>query len=118
MLKKFMFSLLVIMIICPFASADDRDDLDKLRREKADIDLKMYEKRVELIQKDAELKALHEKIMAYHKELAMRLDKHPEMTDFVRKAKRISAEINGLEEKLGISKDDEKDSKPAETVKP
>lgn len=111
MLKKGFILLTVLFVLAVFVNADDREDLEKLKKEKAELDLKLYEKRLEVIQKDPELKALHEKIMAYHKEFAVRLDKHPDMADLVRKDKRLSAEIETIEERLQIKKEDDKEDK-------
>lgn len=111
MLRKGLILLIVLFVSAVFVNADDREDLEKLKKEKAELDLKLYEKRIEVIQKDPELKALHEKIMAYHKEFSVRLDKHPDMADLLRKDKRLSAEIEAIEERLQNKKEYDKEGK-------
>ena len=56
----------------------------------------MLELRVKLIKEDPELEALHRKIMALHKELALKLDKKEEMKKLLEKKKRIESELEKI----------------------
>ena len=98
-----LYLIILIMGLSFFVSyADDKKDpaafvssgeVDKLLEEKKKNELKMYEVRLKLIKEDPELEALHRKIMALHKELALKLDKKDEMKKLLEKQKNINSEI-------------------------
>lgn len=95
------------------------DSLDTLRREQRELAATLHEKRTELIAKDEALKELHRKIMALHKELAMRLDNHRDLRDLVKQMRDIEARIRRREASLS-GKDtppsDSKDEAPPATT--
>ncbi len=67
--------------------------LDKLTKERNSLEHEMHKLRVELIKTDPELKLLHEKILAMHKELAIKIDNKPAMRKLVIKAAKLDAKI-------------------------
>ena len=76
--------------------ADNYEKEENLKKEIQKIDIKMHETRVKLIKKDASLKALQEKIIALHKELAIRIDNKTEMRDLIDKKKSLKLELEAL----------------------
>jgi len=102
------------------AFCEDSEKLKDLKTQRTELQLKMHEMRLELIEKDDELKKLHDKVMALHREMALLLDKKREMKPMVEKAKDLDAEIKKLEElenKGAGQNEDVKDSKKADEGK-
>lgn len=63
--------------------------IKKLEAEKKNLALEMHRLRVSLIKSDPEIRELHKKIMAMHKELAFKIDAKPEMKELLAKARRV-----------------------------
>jgi len=99
---KFYLVILITALAFSVSYADDKKDVqssgeyEKLVEGKKKNESKMYELRLKLIKEDPELEALHRKIMALHKELALRLDKKDEMKKLLEKQKELSSEIEKM----------------------
>ena len=92
-MKKILI-LCVLSLAVLLAWAEGRDErTEKLLKEQRELSLKMHELRVRLIKEDPELKELHQRIMALHKELALRLDSRDEMKALLRKSKELDSEL-------------------------
>jgi len=87
-------ALLAVGLALP-AAADD--SLETLRQEQRKLAAALHEKRVELIAKDEAIRDLHRKIMALHKEMAVRLDNHRELRDLVKQMRELEAKIRRRE---------------------
>lgn len=95
-----MFFIFILFFSAAFlrVSGEDKTDvstnrLDELMEDQKVIELKMHKLRIKLIKEDPELKALHKKIMAMHKELAIKIDKNEEMKKLIEISKQICDEI-------------------------
>lgn len=102
------------------ASCENSEKLTDLKKQRTELQMKMHEKRLELIGSVDELKKLHDKVLALHREMALLLDKNKEMKPLVEKAKDLDAEIKKLEElenKLLKLDEDVKDSKKTDEGK-
>jgi hypothetical protein len=94
---KIILLLAVLSVSINIPAADDYETLQTLKEQKKELMLKMHRKRVELIKKDPALLDLQKKIMALHKELAIRIDNNEEMRKLVDKLRKIEREIKNLE---------------------
>ena len=91
--------LFIAIVGITFAlQADDYDKLETLKKEKSELLLKMHHKRTELIKKNPSLLELQKKIIALHKELAIRLDNNEEMRELTTKLRDIETQIKNLED--------------------
>ncbi len=97
-MKNRLWLLLAAAFCIAVFAEEEPQDLGKLRKERAELAQEMHKKRLDLIEKEPELKALHDKVIALHKELALQLDKHRDMAPLVKKARQLDAEISRLEE--------------------
>jgi hypothetical protein len=114
-MARILIGAVCLLAIVPLRGADldpDRIDLDKLRKEQRELAVSLHKKRVELLEKDGALKELHKKIMAMHRELALRLDNHRELRDLAKRMREIEIKIRRREEELGIRKKPDKDTVP------
>ena len=68
-----------------------------LSTEQKKLFMQMHNKRAKLLKNDPELKELHRRIMALHKELALRLDKNKEMQTLKNKAEKVEIQIENLQ---------------------
>jgi len=99
---KYYLAILTMVLVFFTSYADDKkdvqasDEYEKLVEEQKTNEFKMLELRVKLIKEDPELEALHRKIMALHKELALKLDKKEEMKKLLEKKKRIESELEKI----------------------
>ena len=99
---RYYLAILITAVIFFTSYADDKKDVqtsDKYKQlveEQKVNELKMLETRIRLIKKDPELEALHRKIIALHKELALKLDKKEEMKKLLDKKKRIGSELERI----------------------
>ena len=89
---------LMILLVCfgtgLMLQADDSlEKLNDLKKKKQELLLKMHKKRVELIKNDPFLKELERKIIALHRELAIRVDNNDEM-------RKLLDELSALETKI------------------
>ena len=70
-----------------------------LLKEREDIQLKMHNVRVKLINEDPDLAKLHKQIMALHKELAIQLDSKKDMRKLSDKLRELDADFDKLPRK-------------------
>ena len=68
--------LIVFMFLTSVAFADAKEDMQNIRTK---VNLQLTLERVELIEKDADLKILYNNILRTHSRLASILNKHPEL---------------------------------------
>lgn len=94
MKKSLMLALLVLFAL--IARGDNYEEIEKLKQEKRKIALEMHKKRVELIKNTPSLKELEKKIIALHKELAIRIDNNSEMRELINKQKDIETKLKVL----------------------
>lgn len=98
---RYYLAILITALVFFTSYADDKDaqasdEYGKLVEEQKANELKMLETRIKLIKEDSELEALHRKIIALHKELALKLDKKEEMKKLLEKKKRIEGELERI----------------------
>lgn len=79
---------------CPVTAAET---LDELQQQRQALATDLHQRRTELLTRDEALKALHQKIMALHKELALRLDNHRELRDLVKRLRELEVKLSRLE---------------------
>ena len=94
---KIILLLAVLSVSINIPAADDYETLQTLKEQKKELMLKMHRKRVELIKKDPALLDLQKKIMALHKELAIRIDNNEEIRKLLDELRKIEREIKSLE---------------------
>lgn len=89
--------LIFLVLFAVMLRADNFDKIEELKAQKRQIALQMHKKRVELIKNTPSLKELERKIIALHKELAIRIDNNSEMRELINKQKKIEMDIKILE---------------------
>ncbi len=77
-------------------------NIAKYKKELLEISKKMHKLRVDLIKKDPTLKKVHDKIMALHRELAIKIDLNENMKELLKKSIRINNTIKEIEEEKRI----------------
>jgi seryl-tRNA synthetase len=60
----------------------------------------MYDLRIKLIKDDPSIKKLHQRIIALHKELSLKIDSKKEMRVLIEQEKRLNAQIEQLNKQL------------------
>ena len=96
---------IVFLLLCAFLAVAvsafalaNPEKLEDLREGRKKVLTEIYKLRLKLIQEDPDIKALHKKIMALHRELAVKIDNKEEMKELLRKNRMIDAEISKLTE--------------------
>jgi hypothetical protein len=97
-MKRKILLFCVIIGITLVLQADDYDKLEALKKEKSELLLKMHNKRTELIKANPSLQELQKKIIALHKELAIRIDNNEEMRELANKLRSVESQINSIEQ--------------------
>jgi hypothetical protein len=116
-----MFFIFILFFSVALLRATDTEEkdvsnagrLEELQEDRKSIELKMHKLRIKLIKETPDLMELHKKIMALHKELAIRIDKNKEMKELIKTYKKINNEILKTKRKSKAAireekKDDEK----------
>jgi len=95
-MKKYLIMTAAIFVLCGlFVYAETSSEkLDVLKKKRSELALQMFNRRVKLIEEDPKLKEIHEKIMALHKELAIRLDNDRELIELGIQIKDMDADID------------------------
>lgn len=93
--KLLLFSAIIGISLA--LQADDYDSLETLQKEKSELLLLMHHKRVELIKNTPSLLELQKKIIALHKELAIRLDNNEDMRKLIEKLRSVESKIKTLD---------------------
>lgn len=75
------------------ASSASVDRLQQMIDKRRDVELEMHKLRLELIKTDPDINRLHEKIMAMHKELQIKIDANPMMQQLIKKSEQLDREI-------------------------
>lgn len=99
-MKKYLllFSGVFLFSVC-YLNGGNSEKLRELEKERSKLSVEMHNKRVELIKENPDLKEMHKKIMALHKELTLWLDQHEKMRELVERAKQLDMEIEKLSKK-------------------
>ena len=95
-MKKYLVMTAAVFVLCGlFVYAETSSEkLDTLKKKRTEIAMQMYNRRMKMIEEDPKLKEIHEKIMALHKELAIRLDNDRELIELGIQVKDIDADID------------------------
>ena len=95
-MKKYMIITVAAFILCGlFVYAETASEkLDVLKKKRTELAMQMYSRRIKLIEEDPKLKEIHDKIMALHKELAIRLDNDRELVELGIQVKDIDVDID------------------------
>jgi len=101
-MKTKIMLLVTVLCIAFTIKADEYEKVQVLKEEKRALKIKMHHIRTEIIKKDKSLQGLQKKIIALHKELAIRIDNHEAMRELISKLRDIETEI-----KLAEGGDDE-----------
>ena len=111
-MKKYLIMTAAIFVLCwLFVYAETTSEkLDVLKKKRSELALQMFNRRIKLIEEDPKLKEIHEKIMALHKELAIRLDNDRELIELGIQIKDIDADIDKAMDQ--VKKDENKKYKP------
>ena len=96
MKRKFLLFTAIIGITLALQAAD-YDSLETLQKEKSKLLLQIHYKRVELIKSTPSLLVLQKKIIALHKELAIRLDNNEDMRKLIEKLRSLESKIKTLD---------------------
>ena len=90
----------VLTAVAAFAAVNVKEQLDALQKERDQLELEMHKVRIELIKSDPALTRLHQRIMAMHKELAIQVDRKPEMSKLYSKAAKFDVELEKLRKEV------------------
>jgi hypothetical protein len=95
-MKKYLLMTAAAFILCGlFVYAETvSEKLDTLKKKRSELAMQMFNRRVKLIEEDPKLKEIHEKIMALHKELAIRIGNDRELIEMGIQLKDIDADID------------------------
>ena len=95
-MKKCLLITLAVFVLCGlFVYAETAPDkLDALKKKRTELAMQMFNRRIKMIEEDPKLKEIHDKIMALHKELAIRIDNDRELIELGIQIKDIDADID------------------------
>lgn len=95
-MKKYLLITAAAFVLCGlFAYAETASEkLDALKKKRSELATQMFNRRMKLIEEDPKMKEIHEKIMALHKELAIRLDNDRELVELGIQVKDIDVDID------------------------
>jgi hypothetical protein len=96
MTKRYL-ALFALFAFAFIVFGDEVESLKELKQRKNELALKIHEKRVELIKANPALLALQRKIMDLHKELAIRLNNNPEMSEMLDQLHDLESKIQSYE---------------------
>lgn len=95
-MRKFLLAMTVAALTMTL-HADRAAERLALEKELTEINRAMHEARLEAIRRDPELTALRKKILAMHKEMAIKLDQKPGMRALADKALAIREKLAGMD---------------------
>ncbi len=95
-MKKYLLVTVAVFVLCGlFVYAETASDkLDALKKKRTELAMQMFNRRIKMIEEDPKLKEIHDKIMALHKELAIRIDNDRELIELTIQLKDIDADID------------------------
>ncbi|MFA6567619.1 MAG: hypothetical protein WCS96_05355 [Victivallales bacterium] len=95
-MKKYLLATTAVFVMCGlFVYAETASEkLDMLKKKRTELAMQMYNRRMKMIEEDPKLKEIHDKIMALHKDLAIRLDNDRELIELGIQVKDIDADID------------------------
>ena len=96
-MKKRCLITLALLLLAIIVYADNYEQIEMLKEQKRQIAIQMHKKRVELIKNTPSLRELQKKIIALHKELAIRVDNNSAMRKLINSRKEIEMKIKILE---------------------
>ena len=96
-MKKRIILLITVLCLAVTLKADEYEKLKLLKEERQALSVKMHKKRADIIKKDPSLQELQKKIIALHKELAIRIDNNEEMRELISKFREIETQIKSIE---------------------
>jgi Tfp pilus assembly protein PilO len=101
-MKKYLLATAAVFVLCGlFVYAETTSEkLDALKKKRTELAMQMYNRRIKMIEEEPKLKEIHAKIMALHKELAIRLDNDRELVELGTKVKDIDADIDKAMEQI------------------
>ncbi|HCE44779.1 MAG TPA: hypothetical protein DET40_14660 [Lentisphaeria bacterium] len=108
-MKKYLLMTAAVFMLCGlFVLAESvSEKLDTLKKKRADAAVQLYNRRIKLIEDDPKLKEIHDKIMALHKDLALKLENDREVIELSTQIRDIDADIERLSEQM--KKEEKKD---------
>jgi multidrug efflux pump subunit AcrB len=94
--KKYLLVTVAFFVLCGlFVYAETASEkLDTLKKKRTELAIQMFNRRMKMIEEDPKLKEIHDKIMALHKELAIRIDNDRELIELGIQLKDIDADID------------------------
>lgn len=95
-MKRYLLITVAAFVLCGlFVYAETSSEkLDALKKKRYELATQMFNRRMKLIEEDPKMKEIHEKIMALHKELAIRLDNDRELVELGIQVKDIDVDID------------------------
>ena len=94
-IRYLLFASVLFFYVNGFLNSSDRGH--RLNQDRRSLQLKISEVRLALLQKDPELRELHERIVSLQKTLIKKLDSHPEMQSLQVQIKRIDEQLNQID---------------------
>lgn len=95
-------ALLALTAVMPLNAQNEEKKNDKevqLLAQRREVELEMYKLRLEMIKTDPEISRLHEKILAMHKELQLKIDNVPAMQKLIRRAEQLDRDLRRTSDK-------------------
>lgn len=95
-------ALLALTAVMPLNAQNEEKKNDKevqLQAQRREVELEMYKLRLEMIKTDPEISRLHEKILAMHKELQLKIDNVPAMQKLIRRAEQLDRDLRRTSDK-------------------
>ncbi len=92
-MKKYFLACFILSTAYTLTAANNQVDLKKLQQQQQDNFVKIYKLRLKLISSDKELKALHERIMVLHSELAVKINERKAMRQLLLQQHQLEQQI-------------------------
>ena len=92
-MKKIFLYCLIAGIATNLFGGTNRVALDKLQQQLKQNQLAMYQLRIKLIKSNKDIKALHDRIMVLHRELAMKINEKKAMQKLIQKQTELQNQI-------------------------
>lgn len=89
-------ALLALTAVMPLKAQNEekKDGKDvQLQAQRREVELEMYKLRLKMIKTDPEISRLHEKILAMHKELQLKIDNVPAMQKLIKRAEQLDRDL-------------------------
>ena len=118
-MKKYILITMGAFILCGlFVFAESASDkADGLKKKRAEVAIQLYNRRLKLIEEDPKLKEIHEKILALHKELALKLENDREIIELTTQIRDIDSDLERLADQIRKDKEKEDENMPKDAAK-